>query len=152
MIPLDIQIATAHPRLPSAEDFTRWVAAALPAAQQHWELTIRLVDEAESQELNHTYRHKDKPTNVLSFPSDLPPELNIPLLGDLIMCAPLVESEAREQGKTASAHWAHLTVHGCLHLLGYDHQDDIEAEAMEAMETRILDGLGFADPYADDRE
>lgn len=144
---VDVQIATADENIPSEEDFRSWVAAALPADKLNSELTIRVVGFDESRSLNAQYRQKDKPTNVLSFPSELPPDLQIPLLGDLVICAGVVEREALEQGKTLLAHWAHMVVHGTLHLLGYDHETDAEAEVMEALETRILGTLGFPAPY-----
>ena len=106
----------------------------------------------EGQSLNHTYRGKDYATNVLSFPADLPPELDLPLLGDLVVCAPVVAREATEQHKQLNAHWAHMVIHGCLHLLGYDHIDDAEADEMEALERELLAQLGIADPYLDDDE
>ncbi|MDE2087017.1 MAG: rRNA maturation RNase YbeY, partial [Xanthomonadaceae bacterium] len=112
------------------------------------ELSIRIVDADEGRELNRDYRGKDYATNVLSFEADLPPELKLPLIGDMVICSPVVAREAAEQGKRPRDHWAHLTVHGTLHLLGYDHIVAAEAEAMEALETRILAGLGIADPYA----
>jgi probable rRNA maturation factor len=144
---VDVQIATSDENIPSDEDFRSWVAAALPGDRLASEITIRVVGFDESQALNAQYRHQDKPTNVLSFPSELPPELQIPLLGDLVVCAGVVEREAYEQGKPLSAHWAHMVVHGTLHLLGYDHESDSEAEEMEALETRILEQLGFPAPY-----
>lgn len=144
---VDVQIATADENIPSEEDFRSWVAAALPADKLNSELTIRVVGFDESRSLNAQYRQKDKPTNVLSFPSELPPDLQIPLLGDLVICAGVVEREALEQGKTLLAHWAHMVVHGTLHLLGYDHETDADAEVMEALETRILGTLGFPAPY-----
>ncbi|WP_304640407.1 rRNA maturation RNase YbeY [Pseudomonas sp.] len=143
---VDIQRASNAPNLPDDESLIRWAELALADKPGH-ELTIRLVDEPESQELNATYRGKDYPTNVLSFPSDLPPELNIPLLGDLVICAPVVAREAAEQGKPLAGHWAHMVIHGCLHLVGYDHIDDDDAEQMEALERRLLAELGIADPY-----
>lgn len=144
---VDVQIATSDENIPSDEDFQNWVAAALPEDRLASEITIRVVDLDESQALNAQYRHQDKPTNVLSFPSDLPPELQIPLLGDLVVCAGVVAREATEQGKALKAHWAHMVVHGTLHLLGYDHVADADAEEMEALETRILSQLGFPAPY-----
>jgi probable rRNA maturation factor len=144
---VDVQIATADENIPSDEDFRSWVAAALPDERRASEITIRVVGYDESKALNAQYRHQDKPTNVLSFPSDLPPELQIPLLGDLVVCAGVVEREAHEQGKSLTAHWAHMVVHGTLHLLGYDHECDADAEEMEALETRILGQLGFPAPY-----
>lgn len=144
---VDVQIATADENVPSEEDFRTWVAAALPDERRASEITIRVVDFDESQTLNAQYRHQNKPTNVLSFPSELPPELQIPLLGDLVVCAGVVAREAAEQGKSPVAHWAHMVVHGTLHLLGYDHESDPEAEVMEALETHILSQLGFPAPY-----
>jgi probable rRNA maturation factor len=149
---VDIQNASSDP-VPSAPELRRWISAALaaavPARDTECEISLRLVDEAEMTALNSNYRGKSGPTNVLSFPSDLPAELNLPLLGDLAICAPVVRREAREQGKPDAAHWAHMAVHGTLHLLGYDHEEQDEANAMEALETRILLELGFAPPYSD---
>jgi probable rRNA maturation factor len=150
---LDVQIAVENENdLPTEEQLTQWVIAALITRTEHEEpeLTIRIVDAAESQELNHEYRGKDKPTNVLSFPFEAPAHVPIPLLGDLVICKQVVEREALEQGKTLTAHWAHMTVHGCLHLLGYDHIEDDEAEEMEGIERVIMADLGFEDPYKDD--
>jgi probable rRNA maturation factor len=150
---LDIQIAVEKENnLPTEEQLNLWVRAVLVRRTEHEEpeLTIRIVDEAESQELNNDYRGKDKPTNVLSFPFEAPAHVPIPLLGDLIICKQVVEREAIEQGKTLTSHWAHMTVHGCLHLLGYDHIEDEEAEEMEAIERTVMNELGFEDPYQDD--
>ena len=137
--------------LPASVSFRRWVAAALAGAghTRDTELSIRIVDSAEGRELNHQYRGKDYATNVLSFPVELPEglDIEIPLIGDLVICAPVVAREADEQGKPVRHHWAHLTVHGTLHLLGYDHIVEAEAEAMEALERRILATLGIPDPY-----
>jgi probable rRNA maturation factor len=144
---LDLQCATALPELPSRRDFRRWAEAALAGRRAEAELLIRLVDEPESRKLNARYRGKDRPTNVLSFPADLPPVVQSPLLGDLVICAPLVGQEAREQGKETAHHWAHLVVHGVLHLVGYDHQNETDAATMEAAEREILAGMGLPDPY-----
>lgn len=133
--------------VPSAAEFRRWAAAALEDRRDSTEVCVRVVDEAESEALNGRYRGKDHPTNVLSFPADLPPELALPLLGDLVLCAPVVQREAQEQGKPATAHWAHLTVHGVLHLLGFDHIDPGEAEVMEALERAVMARCGYPDPY-----
>ena len=150
MIELDLQIASEG-QAPSLEQLQQWCALALRQRTADSELTIRLVDETEGRELNNTWRHKDYPTNVLSFPADVPEGLlAIPLLGDLVICVPVVEREAAEQGKSLEAHWAHLVIHGCLHLLGYDHIDDAEAEEMEGLEQNLLAELGHPDPYADD--
>jgi probable rRNA maturation factor len=146
---VSLSYGLARVGLPSSTSFRRWVAAALRGAKfrKPAELAIRIVDTDEARTLNRDYRGKDYATNVLSFPAELPPELKLPLLGDLAICAPVVLREASEQGKPPKDHWAHLTVHGVLHLLGYDHIVEGEAEAMEALETRILSGLGIADPY-----
>ena len=150
MLELDIQRASTLPG-PQDSDFRSWCELALRQRSADSEMTIRLVDEAEGRELNHTYRHKDYATNVLSFAADVPDDmLDIPLLGDLVICTQVVEREALEQGKPLDAHWAHLVIHGCLHLLGYDHIDDDEAEEMEALERTLLAELGHRDPYADD--
>src|SRR5690554_1528005 len=150
-IEVDIQRASEAPDQPDDDSLIRWAALALCDKPDH-ELTIRLVDADESQALNSEYRHKDYPTNVLSFPADLPPELNIPLLGDLVICVPVVNREAAEQGKPREAHWAHMVIHGCLHLLGHDHIEDAEAEAMEQLERQLLAELGIADPYLESDE
>jgi len=153
MLELDLQVASEATDLPSEAQFRQWCELALRQRQNDSELTIRLVDEAEGRELNKTWRHKDYATNVLSFPADVPDELlDIPLLGDLVICAPVVQREAAEQGKSAEAHWAHLVIHGCLHLLGYDHIEDAEAEEMESLERELLAELGHPDPYAADEE
>ena len=150
MIELDLQVASEG-QAPSLEQLQQWCALALRQRSADSELTIRLVDEAEGRELNNTWRHKDYATNVLSFPADVPEGLlDIPLLGDLVICVPVVEREAAEQDKSLEAHWAHLVIHGCLHLLGYDHIDDDEAEEMEGLEQNLLAELGHPDPYADD--
>lgn len=153
MIELDLQLATEAGDLPAEAQLRRWVELALRQRTADSELTIRLVDAEEGQELNRTYRHKDYATNVLSFPAEVPDDLlDIPLLGDLVICVPVVEREAREQNKALEAHWAHLVIHGCLHLLGYDHIDDEEAEEMEGLERQLLAELGYPDPYRDDEE
>ena len=150
MLELDLQRAT-DAAAPDDAAFRRWCELALRQRSADSEMTIRLVDEPEARELNHTYRHKDYATNVLSFPADVPDDLlDIPLLGDLVICVAVVEREAAEQGKALEAHWAHLVIHGCLHLLGYDHIDDDEAEEMEALERELLAELGHPDPYACD--
>lgn len=151
MIELDLQVASQASDLPSEAQLRAWCELALRQRAADSELTIRLVDEAEGLELNHSYRHKDYATNVLSFPAEVPEGiLDIPLLGDLVICVPVVEREAGEQDKRLEAHWAHLVIHGCLHLLGYDHIEDAEAEEMEALERTLLAELGHPDPYADD--
>jgi probable rRNA maturation factor len=145
-----VSYGVARKGLPSALSFRRWVEAALAGAKRRKpaELAIRIVGTREGRRLNRDYREKDYATNVLSFPIDLPPGVSLPLIGDLAICAPVVAREAAEQGKPSNHHWAHMTVHGVLHLLGYDHIEDAEAEAMEALEARILTKLGISDPYA----
>ncbi|GIU29202.1 rRNA maturation RNase YbeY [Shewanella sp. MBTL60-007] len=147
VIDLDLQIAVEGFELPSQVDFELWVKTALRDTMSEAELTIRIVDVEESQELNSTYRGKDKPTNVLSFPFEAPPGIELPLLGDLVICAAVVKQEAIDQNKPLIAHWAHMVVHGCLHLLGYDHIDDSEAEEMESLETQLIESLGYTNPY-----
>ena len=134
--------------LPNAQQITTWAEAALAGMRTEAQLTVRIVSNAESAMLNQTYRYKQGATNVLSFAIEDPDGLPVPLLGDIAVCAPVVEREAREQGKEAAAHWAHMVVHGTLHLLGYDHLEDAQAQEMELLETRILAGLGFPNPYA----
>ena len=155
---LDVSVGYALPRagLPAAVSFRKWVAAALEGRIREADLAIRIVDAREGRALNRHYRGKDYATNVLSFPADaaegvkLPKGVKMPLLGDLVICAPVVAREAKEQRKPLAAHYAHLTVHGTLHLLGWDHEDAREAECMERLEREILAGLGVADPYADE--
>ena len=145
---VDLQIATENIEdLPTEEQIAQWATAAVQLEGDEVEMTVRIVDEAESHELNLTYRGKDRPTNVLSFPFECPDEVVLPLLGDLVICRQVVEREASEQEKPLMAHWAHMVVHGSLHLLGYDHIEDDEAEEMESLETQIMQGLGFDDPY-----
>jgi len=150
VIDLDLQDAYGGEETPVQAEVSRWAEAALAGRREHAELTIRLVGEAESAELNGRYRRRPGATNVLSFPFEPVPGLPpTDLLGDLVICAPLVVREATEQGKEAHAHWAHLVVHGVLHLLGYDHQSDEDAAEMEAAETSILGELGYPTPYED---
>ena len=151
-ITLDLQLAFDAPDLPTETQFQQWLDAAVLPFQAEAEVTIRIVGNAESQQLNFDYRGKDKPTNVLSFPFQCPPGIELPLLGDLVICTPVVAQEAQQQNKTLSAHWAHMVVHGCLHLLGFDHINDDDAEQMEAEEVTILQQLGFTNPYLLDDE
>jgi probable rRNA maturation factor len=150
--------ATARAGVPAAPSFRRWVAAALRGRIREADLAIRVVGEDEGRALNRHYRGKDYATNVLSFPGELPADVKLPkgvtmpLMGDLVICAPVVAREAREQAKPVNAHYAHLTVHGVLHLLGMDHQDEREAECMERLEREILAELGIADPYRTDED
>jgi probable rRNA maturation factor len=135
--------------LPGEKEFLAWATAAVGRTRPTAEVSLRVVDETEGRELNLRYRHKDYATNVLSFPAELPPELGLPLLGDVILCAPVVAREAEAQGKPLAAHYAHLTVHGVLHLLGYDHETISDARTMEGMEVQILDSIGIPDPYSE---
>lgn len=153
---LEVAVGYALPRkgIPAAASFRKWVAAALEGRIREADLAIRIVGSREGRSLNLHYRGKDYATNVLSFPAELPEGLpkgvKLPLLGDLVLCAPVVAREAKEQNKDLRAHYAHLTVHGCLHLLGWDHEEPREAEAMEGLERVILAGLGLPDPYRDE--
>ncbi|MGC7560352.1 rRNA maturation RNase YbeY [Pasteurella sp. PK-2025] len=149
---IDLQLACENTEnLPTETQIQTWANQAVQPALSDVEMTVRIVDEAESHHLNLTYRGKDKPTNVLSFPFECPDEVELSLLGDLVICRQVVEKEAAEQGKPLMAHWAHMVVHGSLHLLGYDHIEDHEAEEMESLETAIMQGLGFEDPYLSEK-
>lgn len=145
MIDVAVQNVSEAAEVPGAEDFRCWAQAAVKCAAA--ELVIRVVDRPEAAVLNERYRGKSGPTNVLSFPFQPPPGVACDMLGDIVICAPLVEEEARDQGKSARAHWAHLTIHGVLHLQGFDHVKPPEAEIMESEERAILAHLGFPDPY-----
>jgi probable rRNA maturation factor len=150
---LTVQYAAKPKHAPSKKRLREWVWAALGVGQSA-SITVRIVDEEEGRALNRDYRGKDYATNVLSFvlnEGEAMPGMDGVLMGDIVLCAPVVAREAAEQGKDVQAHWAHLVVHGVLHLQGYDHQDDSEAEAMETLETAILAGLGLPDPYAAER-
>ncbi len=142
---VDVQTACAEP-VPGEADIRRWVAAALPASRRRAEVSVRLVGEAEMRRLNRDYRGRDRATNVLAFPCR-PPGCGR-LLGDIAVCAAVVEREARERNQPLEAHWSHMLVHASLHLLGHDHREARQAKIMEALETRILRGLGYACPYS----
>ena len=148
---LEIQRVCSDGDQPSDDDLRLWSRAAVAGRRAAAEMVIRIVDEAEISDLNREYRNRDRPTNVLSFPFEAPPELPHglagDLIGDLVICAPVVRREAAEQGKGLQAHWAHMVVHGVLHLLGYDHIEDADALVMEGLETDIMNGLGYPDPY-----
>jgi probable rRNA maturation factor len=146
MVNVDLQNDDEFESLPSIEQFRHWVELSLLQSFSSLEQTIRVVTEAESQALNGQFRGKDKSTNVLSFPSD-DGYLEYDCLGDLVICVPVIESEALLQGKTQDAHWAHMVIHGMLHLQGLDHQNDQESKEMEAQEIKILSTLGYASPY-----
>lgn len=144
---IDVMINSTSSQLPDQSELEKWAAAAVGNHRQEAEISLLIVDEEEGAELNRQWRGKEGPTNVLSFPSDLPAELELSLLGDLIICVPVVERESIEQEKSLNSHWAHMVVHGTLHLLGYDHIEDHEAGKMESLETDILGQLGYPDPY-----
>ena len=150
---VDVQVASDAKGIPASEDIRDWVERAVQAVNpgRDADVSVRIVDEQEMQALNRNYRDQDKPTNVLAFPAGdagfVPPG-EVPLLGDIVVCAGVVAREADEQGKPPGHHWSHMLVHGTLHLLGHDHLTDAQARAMEALERRILESLGIADPYA----
>ncbi|MDH3645606.1 MAG: rRNA maturation RNase YbeY [Gammaproteobacteria bacterium] len=144
---IDVQYASAVSSVPAVESIRQWSVAALAAAPHDTELTVRIVDEQEISHLNQRFRDQEGVTNVLAFPADVPSEAGLNLLGDVIICAPVVIAEARAQGKLAEAHWAHLVVHGILHLQGFDHQNEAQAAKMETCEVDILVRLGYSNPY-----
>ncbi len=147
MVEVALQVAVDQADLPSPDQITAWARAAWRRSNEDAEVVVRICGKDESRRLNHDFRGKDKPTNVLSFPYDPHPGVTPHHAGDLVICAPVVIHEAAEQGKTIDAHWAHMVVHGMLHLQGYDHQDDSQADEMESLETDILTALGFPAPY-----
>jgi len=144
---VDVQYAVSADGIPGIASIRQWVMQALPAEQASAELTIRIVDEAEITSLNMQYRGKDGATNVLSFPYEAMTGVETELLGDVVICAPVVASEAIAQGKPLEAHWAHLVIHGVLHLLGYDHKQSPDAVRMESTEAELLASLGYQKPY-----
>jgi probable rRNA maturation factor len=142
-----LQLGAENLPHPPLKDLRRWINAALSGEKATGEICIRIVDEDEMSNLNWTYRQRRGPTNVLSFEAGIPEGLPVALLGDIVLCSPLVAREAEQQSKNIEAHWAHLIVHGALHLLGYDHQQEAEAKQMENREIVILADLGYANPY-----
>lgn len=151
-IGVDVEIASNEPDIPRAAEIRSWLEAVVEHAldDQNIEIAVRVVDESEGRELNKRFRQQDKATNVLSFPADSPvlPHGAPRLLGDIVICSPVVAREASEQGKDLHNHWAHMLVHGVLHLLGYDHETEQEAEIMESVEREMLANRGIDDPYA----
>lgn len=149
-IELAFQDASDHQGVPDQAEFEKWLEV-IETSKGKQGVAIRIVDESEMQSLNAQFRGKDSTTNVLAFPADLPSsildELEVPPLGDIVICAPVVTAEAISQNKAPLDHWAHLTVHGILHLLGYDHREEEQATEMERLEVRYLSRLGIADPY-----
>ncbi len=145
MIRVEVQYSYSDQSIPNEEDFQAW--AARVDSIKEADVAIRIVDEQEMTALNMRYRQKAGPTNVLSFPAELPEGVDLPFLGDVIICAPIVAKEAVEQQKSLLSHWAHMSVHGILHLQGYDHIDEADAAEMESIETSVLNNLGFENPY-----
>lgn len=146
---IEIQDVFKSADQPDQQQIQSWIDAALDGYEQDTEIVVRIVDQQESAELNEQYRHKSGPTNILSFPVELPEGVELSLLGDLVICAPVLEKEAQEQNKLLAHHWAHIVVHGVLHLIGYDHIDDVQAELMENKEIAILNKLHINNPYAE---
>jgi probable rRNA maturation factor len=144
---LDLENATDDDDHPPPSDFKQWISAAIGNSMDEAEISVRIVSPEEITTLNSTYRHQQKATNVLSFPADLPDHIDLPLLGDLVICAQVVEQEAREQNKNSNDHWAHMVIHGTLHLLGYDHIEQHEADVMENLEINILNTMNINNPY-----
>ena len=149
---IEIQHICKSKDQPDQEQIQRWVDAALDGFNQDTEIVVRIVDEQESAELNQQYRHKTGSTNILSFPVEIPEGIELNLLGDLVICAPVLEKEALEQNKVLTDHWAHIIIHGVLHLLGYDHIDETQAELMESKEITILNTLSIKNPYIQDND
>ena len=144
---VDVQYAVSADGIPGEASIRHWVEQALPAGQAAAKLSVRIVDEAEITALNRQYRGKDGPTNVLSFPYEAIPGVDSKLLGDVVICAPVVAGESIAQHKPLEAHWAHMVIHGVLHLLGHDHHKEGEANRMESIEVKLLAELGYANPY-----
>ena len=145
---IDIQVACTSEEPPDEDSIRRWVDAAIRDERETTELSVRIVEKQESQTLNEQYRGARGATNVLSFPFEAPIPEPLPLIGDVVICAPVVVDEAKQQQKSLEAHWAHMTIHGVLHLLGYNHHNEHDAFVMESLETDILQGLGYPAPYA----
>ncbi len=146
---LEIQTIYESPGQPEQQQIQLWIDTALADYDRDTEIVVRIVDEQESAQLNEQYRHKSGPTNILSFPVEVPEGVDLNLLGDLVICAPLLATEALQQNKPLTDHWAHIIIHGVLHLLGYDHLEDDEAEQMESKEIDILNNLHINNPYAE---
>ena len=149
-IRIDLQNESGCSDIPDKQSLESWVRASLQQDYSQLEQSIRIVGESESQQLNRDFRNIDKPTNVLSFPAEESPYIDYQFLGDLVICAPVVKREALEQGKNEKAHWAHMVVHGMLHLQGFDHVSEKDAQKMESLEIEILATLGHTNPYRND--
>jgi probable rRNA maturation factor len=145
---VDIQMASASEEAPDPQSIERWIGAAIGDQRESTELSVRIVDAEEGQALNEQFRGSTGATNVLSFPFENESPEPLALIGDIVICAPVVAKEAHEQNKALNAHWAHMMIHGVLHLLGYDHQNENDANLMESLETEIMQGLGFPPPYS----
>ncbi len=148
MVTLELQNAALDYEVPDAAEFQTWGEAIHTPQNKHQLAAVRIVDEKEMTSLNGRYRHKQGATNVLSFPAELHEDVNIPFIGEVVICAPVVINEAIQQGKIAQSHWAHMTVHGILHLQGYDHLNEADATQMESLEIQVMNTLGFNNPYS----
>lgn len=148
-IELELQIASDAQTLPHPSQFKEWISRTLANRYDDLEITIRIVDEEEMTHLNTVFRNKEGPTNVLSFPGEVNPNFGMHSLGDVVICAPVVQTESEANGKPMLEHWAHMVIHGTLHLLGYDHVDPNDAKKMETLETKIMQDLGYAAPYGE---
>ncbi len=144
---LDFQVVSQSKSIPSIDQFQSWIDVVLNDESRDSEIVVRIIDEAEMTQFNEQYRDKQGPTNILSFPFDVPEGIESDLLGDLLICAPIIEKESLQQNKIVDHHWAHMIVHGVLHLLGYDHIDKCDAEEMEALEIKILRKIKIKNPY-----
>jgi probable rRNA maturation factor len=149
---VEIQAIFESAGQPGEQQIQQWIDTALEDINHDTEIVVRIVDESESAELNQQYRHKQGATNILSFPVEIPEGIDLNLLGDLVICAPVLEQEARQQNKALAHHWAHIIIHGVLHLLGYDHLDDEQAEEMESKERALLQKLNIPNPYQEEVE
>ncbi len=145
MVQVEVQYGYSDDETPDEDMFQLWAAEI--ESSRATEIAIRIVDEQEMSDLNRQYRKKTGPTNVLSFPAELHVDVELPFIGDVIICAPIVVKEATEQEKSPLSHWAHMSVHGILHLQGYDHINEADAAEMESLEIKILNKLGFENPY-----
>ena len=144
---LTIQQASTHPQCPDEGSIRKWITLALAQDPKSAEITVRIVDEEECAELNTQFRNRQGPTNVLAFPYDCTAQDGVDLYGDIVICAPVVARESKEQHKDLQSHWAHMVIHGTLHLMGYDHTEKKDAETMEALECSLMDNLGYNNPY-----
>jgi len=149
---VEIQTIFTSAGQPDEQQIQLWVDTALEEIERDTEIVVRIVDESEGAELNEQYRHKQGATNILSFPVEIPEGIDLNLLGDLVICAPVLEQEALQQNKILAHHWAHIIMHGVLHLLGYDHLDDQQAEEMESKEIALLQKLNIPNPYQQEVE